>query len=385
MIVSPTHSALGKAQQEASVHATTAQLRLPRSQPETGHPSEPPLLYQAASPSQLKSATAREGKASPGSTDQSALAGYRRILTALRDPVTPAAKPSSQVRARIVKGEEVALFDELAPVTFSEVCGQESVKARLRDFLLPLASRKATSERQLRGGALLWGPPACGKTFLARALAGALGARCLRVPLSDLSGVYVWDSERKLRHTLEAVRGRGPAVLFFDDLDALAPRQPEPESTAARRLTKHFLLGLSHLLLEETQVVVLAATTRPWEVEPTLRRTGRFDQLIFVPPPDAAARTAVLRAHLQAVTPEEIDCPRLARQTERLSIHDLHQLCRAAGDGKSALHTVDLLRALPKVRASTRDWLESARNFALFASPGGDYDELREYLREHAL
>lgn len=343
-------------------------------------------------------------RASDGCGDHKALAGYRRLLAALREPEPPEpalpepeppsapslstpSSPTPRVRLRIVKGEEETAFEELAAASPSEVLGQDGAMTRLRNIVLdmPPSASSASSKRQLRGGALLWGPPGCGKTFVARALAGELGMRCLRVPLTDLGHAYPWDSERKLQGTLSALRGRSPAILLFDDLDALTPHRHETGSARVRRLVNRFLLGLCDLLNQEARLYVLAATTRPWDVEPALRRAGRFDKPVFVPPPNADARAAILRE--QTLAPSAIDFARLARQTEHMSIPDLQKIWREAADAASprAPDTVDLLRALPKVRASTREWLEGARNFALFAEPYMHYDDLRQYLQAHAL
>ncbi len=400
MVVSPTTTALEKAHQQGPADAAAAlrSATLQTLERETEQPHAALRLHQrvlTSQPAQVAALPAA-APAADGGGNRLALAGYRRLLEALREvepsglPAPPATNPApARVRLRIVKGEEETAFDELSPISLSDVVGQEAVKARLRnEILAQLASpEQVSSERPLRGGVLLWGAPGCGKTFLARALAGELGGRCLRVALADLSNAYVWESERKLRHILDAVCGRAPTVLLFDDLDALIPRRHEPGSASVRRLTNHFLIGLRTLLAQEKDMFVLATTTRPWEVEPILRRTGRFDQLVFVPPPDVEARAAILQGYAPAQPGVEIDFQRLARQTEYLSIPDLQKICRDAGEGESerALDTIDLLRALPKVRASTREWLECARNFALFADARGDYDELRHYLQTHAL
>lgn len=388
MAVSPGGGSrnLEKEQQEDSTDADLATLQR---EARSAHPALPSFRSISSHP--------RTPTENCAHNDSPTLAGYRRLLAALREPeppTLPTAAPESKigphrVRLRIVKGEEVTAFDALTPVTLREVGGQESVKGRLREvFLAPLASTSAASQRRLRGGTVLWGPPGCGKTFLARALAGELGASCLRVAVSELADGHAWDIERKLRHTLVAVRGHAPAVLFFDDLDALGPRLHDADSPAVRRLINRFLLGLYDLLAQEERVCVLAATARPWEIEPALRRAGCFDQLVFVPPPDIAARAALLRAHLRRGCDDQVDFQCVARQTEHMSIADLQQICRMAagkGDSPRDLDTIDLLRALPTVRASTRGWLESARNFALFGNSGGDYTELREYMRLHAL
>lgn len=356
MVVSPTANATESVRPQDNCDAV-ATLHPPRREP-----SEPGRIAHAL------------GLFAPPTTERLTRTAYGRLLAALREPeALEPSVPAARVRLRIVKGEEETGFDELAPVRLDDIAGQEAVKARLRARVA-----SARGERALRGGVLLWGAPGCGKTLLARGYAGELGTRCLRVNLADLAPAYAWERERKLRHIFDALHGRAPAVLLFDDLDALTRDRGEPDPAGQRRLVNHFLIGLRALLATEPQMFVLATTTRPWETAPLLRRAGRFDQAMFVPPPDADARAAILRQYADG----DIDYARIARQTEGFSIPDLHRLCRSAGHAR-AQDTIDLLRMLVEVRAGTRAWLEVARNFAMFGEPRGDYEDLRRYLQAH--
>ena len=137
-------------------------------------------------------------------------------------------------------------------------------------------------------------------------------------------------------------------------------------------------------------MLVLAATNAPWHVDSAFRRPGRFDRIVFVPPPDAAARAAILRVHLQGRPAADCDCDAVAKKTDGFSGADLAAVVEAAVEAKLAhalktgevapIATKDLLAAAKELRPTCKEWFASARNHALYANQGGLYDDVLAYL-----
>jgi SpoVK/Ycf46/Vps4 family AAA+-type ATPase len=279
-------------------------------------------------------------------------------------------------------------------MTLADVAGMESVKRRLNmAFLAPLQNpdiRKLYG-KSLRGGLLLYGPPGCGKTFIARATAGELGARFMAIGLTDVVDMYIGQSERNLHEIFETARRTRPCVLFFDEIDALGRRRSLLRESAGRDVVNQLLAEMDNVDSSNEGVFVLAATNHPWDVDSALRRPGRLDRTLLVLPPDAAAREAILRLHLRDRPVEGVDVKWVAGQTEGYSGADVAHLCESAAEHAledsldrgitRPILMSDFKRALKDVRPSVRPWFDTAKNYALFANEGGVYDELLDYLR----
>ena len=283
---------------------------------------------------------------------------------------------------------------ERPQITLSDVAGMEAVKRRLNlAFLAPMKNpdlRKLYG-KSLRGGLLLYGPPGCGKTFIARATAGELGAKFLSVGLSDVLDMWIGNSEKNLHQIFETARANSPCVLFFDEIDALGHKRSQMRNNAGRNVVNQLLAEMDSVDGNNEGVFILAATNHPWDIDTGLRRPGRLDRTLLVLPPDAAARESVLRLHSADRPLEGVDFAALAAKTEDYSGADLAHLCEAAAElaledslttGKiRAIGMNDFKRGLKEVKPSVRPWFETARNYALYANEGGVYDELIEYLK----
>ena len=283
---------------------------------------------------------------------------------------------------------------ERPEIRLADVGGMEDVKHRLdRAFLTPMRNPelRAAFGKSLRGGLLLYGPPGCGKTFLARALAGELGARFASVSLADVLDMWLGASERNVHALFEAARQAAPCVLFLDEIDALGQKRTHLRGSAQRGSVNQLLTELDGVTSHNDGVFVLAASNAPWDVDPALRRPGRLDRLALVAPPDGPARESILRYHLSKRPVAGIDLARLVKRTEHFSGADLAHVVETAAEqalsdsvntGRVQPITMKALEAaLKEVRPSTGAWFGTARNVAEFANEHGEYDDLLDYLK----
>lgn len=285
-----------------------------------------------------------------------------------------------------------------AGVRLSDVGGMEEVKKRLdAAFLQPMRNPELSRmyRKSLRGGLLLYGPPGCGKTFVARAVAGELGAKFFSVTLADVIDMYIGQSERNLAEIFAVARRNTPCVLFFDEIDALGRKRGNLRTDATRGVVNQFLTELDSVDAVNDGLFVLGATNTPWDVDTALRRPGRLDRTLLVAPPDRPAREAILRYHLKDRPVSRIDVAALAKRTEGYSGADLAHVCESAAEAallaasaEGSLRLIgmaDLEAAIGEVRPSIGPWLEEARNVVLFANSSGAYDELHAYMKKNRL
>ena len=283
---------------------------------------------------------------------------------------------------------------ERPTIAFADVGGMERVKEEVRmKIILPLQQPELFQAygKKIGGGILMYGPPGCGKTFLARATAGEVKAGFLAVGISDVLDMWIGQSEKNLHVLFEQARAHRPCVLFFDEVDALGANRTDMLKSGGRQIINQFLSELDGVSSSNEGVLILAATNAPWHLDPAFRRPGRFDRILFVPPPDQAARAAILRLQLKGKPVGEIDFDGLAKKTEGFSGADLKAIIDVAVEEKlreamraGALQPLtgrDLLEAIKRHKPTVRDWFQTARNHALYANQSGLYDEILAYMK----
>jgi SpoVK/Ycf46/Vps4 family AAA+-type ATPase len=279
-------------------------------------------------------------------------------------------------------------------ITFNDVGGMEKVKEEIRlKIIHPLTHPDLYKAygKAIGGGILMYGPPGCGKTYLARATAGEIKAAFISVGINDVLDMWVGNSERNLHSLFEQARDHKPCVLFFDEVDALGASRSDMRQHAGRQLINQFLAEMDGVKTSNDGVLILAATNAPWHLDSAFRRPGRFDRVLFVPPPDAAARAAILRLQCKGKPVEEIDYEHLGKKTGDFSGADLKAVVDVAIERKlqealkagipKPLTTKDLAVATGLLKPTTKEWFATARNYALYSNQGGIYDDILQYLK----
>ena len=285
---------------------------------------------------------------------------------------------------------------ERTGVCLADVGGMIEVKKRLEaSFLAPMRNPELRQlyGKSLRGGLLLYGPPGTGKTFIARAIAGEMGAGFLSVTLTDILDHYMGISENNLHRIFQKARNNAPCVLFLDEIDALGIKRSLTRNSGMRSVVNQLLEELDGVDNNNEGVYVLAATNAPWDIDPALRRPGRLDRTLLVLPPDEPARATILHTHLRERPVEGINLQILARMTEGLTGADLSHVCDSAAE-KALLDSVrtgrprfmnmqDMYAAIKEIRPSTGPWFETARTVVEYADTSGEYADLREWMKRH--
>jgi len=287
-----------------------------------------------------------------------------------------------------------AYFMEKPNLKFADVGGMKRVKDEIAIKIIePLKNPDLYKAfgKKIGGGILLYGPPGCGKTFIAKATAGEINAKFISIGLHDILDMWIGNSEKNLHEIFEMARRNAPCVLFFDEVDAIGASRSDLKQSAMRHVINQFLAEMDGVDSDNEGVLILAATNAPWSVDPAFRRPGRFDRIIFVEPPDEAARGEILKSMLQGKPAGEIDTKKLAQAATDYSGADLKALLDIAVEEKlresmakgtiQPLVTRDLLKALKQHRATTLEWFASARNYALYANESGLYDDILKYLK----
>ncbi|MCB8840834.1 26S protease regulatory subunit [Aurantimonas sp. VKM B-3413] len=301
-------------------------------------------------------------------------------------------------RAIEMASEEPAFDTGHARVDFQGIGGLDDVKNQIRRRIILPFERRGIFDRFKRragGGVLLYGPPGCGKTLLARATASECGASFTAVEITDVLDKWLGESEKHVAALFAEARARRPAVLFFDEVEALASRRRFSEHSYQSSMVSTFLNQMDGFKDDNDGILVLAATNTPWAIDAAFRRPGRFDRSLFVPPPDRVAREAILSIALKdRPVASALSLAGIADRTSGFSGADLVHLVETAcdlaiersiaADSVAPITGADLREALKTVKPTTGEWLTQARNYAKFANEGGFYDDVAAFLDKHA-
>jgi SpoVK/Ycf46/Vps4 family AAA+-type ATPase len=313
-------------------------------------------------------------------------------------------KPAEPVRLSVLPGGRTDA-EKVVPLTtartrerFTDIAGLEDLKRTVRlqiiePFLKP--GIFARFKKRAGGGVLLYGPPGCGKTMLARAVATECNAEFMSIGISDVLSMWVGESARSLAALFDKARHERPCVLFFDEIDALAFSRSKAQSEHTRQVVNELLAQLDGFAADNQGVLILAATNMPWDVDPALKRPGRFARSVFVPPPDEDARAHIIQMKLAGVPHEGIDGRAIAAATAHFSGADIDGLVELAKDfvleeyvassRERPIRQDDLQRAARTMQPSTLDWLRTARNLVKYAGADAGYAEVDRYLKTHKL
>lgn len=343
----------------------------------------------------VMAARLRNGTGTHTSTDASASASTSTSTSTASGPITTPADADSGTGTQSAQLDQPGLWDAERPsVTLSDVAGLTEVKQHLEStFLAPLRNPElAAAFGQKPGGSLLmYGPPGCGKTFIAKAIAGDLGAAFIHVTLAELLSKWIGDSEKAISSVFHAARAAAPCVIFFDEFDALGGRRASGSGGAQsmRMMITQLLEELDGVSSKNDGVYLLTATNRPWDIDPALRRPGRIDKTVLVLPPDAEARTEILRRALAGKPVDAVDFAAVAAGAEGFSGADIaHVATVALQQSLQASMTAGtivpvtteaLLAAVAGLTPSTRAWFDQVSPVIEYGVDDGTFEQLRAY------
>lgn len=280
-------------------------------------------------------------------TKEAAMSALRRVLPEIKWREKEEELPREVMEKLIVNKEDFEnallvvepsamreVMVEVPKSTWDDVGGLEDVKQKLKEMVeWPLKNPESFQNIGIEPprGILLYGPPGCGKTLLARAVANESGANFISIKGPQIYSKWVGESEKQIREIFRKAKQVAPTIIFFDEIDALAPRRgTRTGSNVTESVVSQMLSEMSGL--EELKgVVVMAATNRPDMIDQALLRPGRFDRFVMIPPPDETARMKILQIHTKNMPIKGVDLKSLAKKMEGFSGADIAAVVREAG------------------------------------------------------
>src|SRR5438105_4343541 len=302
---------------------------------------------------------------------------------------------------RVVEGEQTAA--RAPAVSYEDIGGLEREVARVREIVeLPLKHPRIFERLGILApkGVLLYGPPGTGKTLLARAVAAESRVHFIHLNGPESMRKFYGESEAKLREVFEEAARHAPAILFIDEIDAVAPKRAEVVGEVEKRVVAQ-LLSLMDGFVSRGQVIVIGATNIPEVLDPALRRPGRFDREIEIGVPNTQARLQILKIHTRAMPlASDVDLQEIAEHSHGFVGADVEALCQEVGmialrrylvagtDDLSALQVTgdDFVAGLKEVEPSASREFFIEKSTSTFASIGGlaDVKQLLDSVVEHS-
>ena len=281
---------------------------------------------------------------------------------------------------------------------FKDIAGLEKIKEKINlKVIEPLKNQKLFElfGKKFGGGIIMYGPPGCGKSFIAEATAGEANVAYFNVKVSDIKSKYVGETEQNISKLFKLARDNQPCIIFFDEFESLG----QDRNSAIghdKSMISQLLTEINSLGNKDQKILLIAATNEPWSIDLALRREGRFGSTLFVPPPDFSSRKNILKIQLDNKPIEDIDFDLIAKATEFYSGADMVEICNKSIENVLSeclknnqirkIKTIDLLQAIKnKKELITVKWFKKALDIIYATDNTDSFNEVIEYANNSIL